>query len=39
MVRRIFICLSQDVKKMSPKSKLHVVQGEGTVISSDSADN
>ncbi|XP_030470158.2 auxin response factor 9-like [Syzygium oleosum] len=39
MVRRIFICSSQDVKKMSPKSKLHVVQGEGTVISSDSADN
>ncbi|KAF8027969.1 hypothetical protein BT93_E0784 [Corymbia citriodora subsp. variegata] len=41
MVRRIFICSSQDVKKMSAKNKLPVtsVQGEGTVISSESADN
>lgn len=41
MVRRIFICSSQDVKKMSAKNKLPVssVQEEGTVISSESADN
>ncbi|XP_030540298.1 auxin response factor 9-like [Rhodamnia argentea] len=41
MVKRIFICSSQDVKKMSAKSKLPVssVQGEGAIISSDSADN
>ncbi|EEF43383.1 hypothetical protein RCOM_1311830 [Ricinus communis] len=41
MVRRIFICSSQDVKKMMPGSKLPMfsTEGEGTVISSDSADN
>ncbi|GMY30567.1 auxin response factor 9 [Fagus crenata] len=41
MVRRIFICSSQDVKKLSPGSKLPMssIDGEGTVISSDSAEN
>ncbi|KAG6782904.1 hypothetical protein POTOM_012331 [Populus tomentosa] len=41
MVRRIFICSSQDVKKMSPGSKLPMLtlEGEGTVLSSDSAEN
>ncbi|XWS50116.1 hypothetical protein CRYUN_Cryun12cG0061000 [Craigia yunnanensis] len=41
MVRRIFICSSQDVKKMSTGSKLPMasIEGEGTVISSDSAEN
>ncbi|XVF10379.1 hypothetical protein REPUB_Repub07fG0177700 [Reevesia pubescens] len=39
MVRRIFICSSQDVKKMTTGSKLPMasIEGEGTVISSDSA--
>ncbi|CAL1373628.1 unnamed protein product [Linum trigynum] len=40
MVRRIFICLSQDVKKMTPGSKLPMfpVEAEGGgVVSSDSA--
>ncbi|KAL4284446.1 hypothetical protein GQ457_16G025950 [Hibiscus cannabinus] len=37
MVRRIFICSSQDVKKMTTGSKLpmSLVESEGTVISSD----
>ncbi|KAJ6415027.1 hypothetical protein OIU84_003928 [Salix udensis] len=42
MVRRIFICSSQDVKKMSPRSKHPMLPpegGEGTVTSSDSAGN
>lgn len=41
MVRRIFICSSQDVKKMSKGSKLPMasIEGEGTVISSGSAEN
>ncbi|KAG5249455.1 auxin response factor [Salix suchowensis] len=41
MVRRIFICSSQDVKKMSPGSKHPMLppEGEGTVTSSDSAEN
>ncbi|KDP25269.1 hypothetical protein JCGZ_20425 [Jatropha curcas] len=41
MVRRIFICSSQDVKKMTPGSKLPVfsLEGEGTVLSSETADN
>ncbi|KAB1215442.1 Auxin response factor 9 [Morella rubra] len=41
MVRRIFICSSQDVKKMSSGSKLPMasLEGEGTVMSSDSAEN
>ncbi|EOY25079.1 Auxin response factor 9 isoform 3 [Theobroma cacao] len=41
MVRRIFICSSQDVKKMSTGSKLPMasIEVEGTVISSDSAEN
>jgi hypothetical protein len=36
MVRRIFICSSQDVKKLSTGSKLpgSSTDGEGTVISS-----
>ncbi|OWM85201.1 hypothetical protein CDL15_Pgr027988 [Punica granatum] len=41
MVRRIFICSSQDVKKMGSGTKLPVspVEGEGTMISSDTAEN
>ncbi|KAK7843155.1 auxin response factor 9-like [Quercus suber] len=41
MVRRILICSSQDVKKLSPGRKLPMssIEGEGTVISSDSAEN
>ncbi|XVE58098.1 hypothetical protein DITRI_Ditri04bG0143000 [Diplodiscus trichospermus] len=41
MVRRIFICSSQDVKKMSTGNKLPVasIDGEVTMISSDSAEN
>ncbi|XWS61586.1 hypothetical protein CRYUN_Cryun07bG0138300 [Craigia yunnanensis] len=41
MVRRIFICSSQDVKKMSTGSKLPMasIEDEGTMISSDSAEN
>ena len=41
MVRRIYICSSQDVKRMGPGSKLPMlpIKGEGTVLSSDSADN
>ncbi|XP_059442488.1 auxin response factor 9 [Corylus avellana] len=41
MVRRIFICSIQDVKKLSPGSKLpgSSTDGEGTVISSDSTEN
>ncbi|GAV91793.1 AUX_IAA domain-containing protein/B3 domain-containing protein/Auxin_resp domain-containing protein [Cephalotus follicularis] len=41
MVRRIFICSSQDVKKMTPGSKLPMssTEGEGIVISSCSAEN
>ncbi|KAJ7952167.1 Auxin response factor [Quillaja saponaria] len=41
MVRRIFICSSLDVKKMSTGSKLPMssIEGEGTIISSDSAEN
>lgn len=40
MVKRIFICSSQDVKKMIPGSKLPMSSlEEGTVISSDSAQN
>ncbi|KAG6684773.1 hypothetical protein I3842_12G079300 [Carya illinoinensis] len=41
MVRRIFICSSQDVKKMSPGSKLPMssIEGEGTVMSLDSTEN
>jgi auxin response factor len=41
MVRRIFICSSQDVKKLSTGSKLpgSLTDGEGTVISSDSTEN
>ncbi|XP_050226231.1 auxin response factor 9 [Mercurialis annua] len=41
MVRRILICSSQDVKKMTTGSKLPMsaMEGDGTVISSDSADN
>lgn len=40
MVRRIFICSSQDVKKMSAGSKLPLssIEGEGTVISGDTAE-
>ncbi|KAK5782776.1 auxin response factor 9-like [Gossypium arboreum] len=41
MVRRIFICSSQDVKKLKTGSKLPLasIEGEGTVISSDSSEN
>ncbi|XVF53111.1 hypothetical protein PTKIN_Ptkin05aG0073600 [Pterospermum kingtungense] len=41
MVRRIFICSSQDVKKMSKGVKLPIasIEGEGTAISSGSAEN
>ncbi|XVF51285.1 hypothetical protein PTKIN_Ptkin04bG0172600 [Pterospermum kingtungense] len=41
MVRRIFICSSQDVKKMSTGCKLPMasLEGEGTMLSSDSAEN
>lgn len=41
MVRRIFICSSQDVKKMDTGSKLPIasLEGEGTMLSSDSAEN
>ncbi|KAK8710643.1 hypothetical protein V6N13_145957 [Hibiscus sabdariffa] len=41
MVRRIFICSSQDVKKMSTRSKLPLasIGGEGTMISSDLSEN
>ncbi|KAH8522161.1 hypothetical protein H0E87_002971 [Populus deltoides] len=41
MVRRIYICSSQDVKRMGPGSKLPMlpIKGEGTVLSSDSAEN
>ncbi|XP_065858545.1 auxin response factor 9-like [Euphorbia lathyris] len=38
MVKRIFICTSQDVKKMSPGSKLPF-EGDGTGISLESVDN
>ncbi|KAL1368411.1 hypothetical protein AAHE18_02G119400 [Arachis hypogaea] len=39
MVRRIFICSSQDVKKMSTGSKLPISSiEEGTVISSETAE-
>ncbi|KAE8699876.1 Auxin response factor 9 [Hibiscus syriacus] len=40
MVRRIFICSSQDVKKMSRRSKLPPasIKGEGTITSSDSSE-
>ncbi|KAA8520972.1 hypothetical protein F0562_011645 [Nyssa sinensis] len=40
MVRRIFICLSQDVKKLSAGSKfpLFSLEGDGTVFSLDSAE-
>ncbi|WCJ26558.1 auxin response factor 9 [Euphorbia peplus] len=34
MVRRILICSSQDVKKMSPRTKFPI-EGDGTVISSE----
>ncbi|KAL5814412.1 hypothetical protein ACOSQ3_025203 [Xanthoceras sorbifolium] len=41
MVKRIFICSSQDVKKMTPGSKLPMssIEGEGILLSSDSAEN
>ncbi|EXC24693.1 hypothetical protein L484_003135 [Morus notabilis] len=41
IVRRIFICSSQDVKKMKSGSKLPMssLEGEGTVITSESAEN
>ncbi|KAK8481183.1 hypothetical protein V6N13_035096 [Hibiscus sabdariffa] len=41
MVRRILICSSQDVRKMSKRSKLPLacIEGEGTVISSDLSEN
>ncbi|XP_062074604.1 auxin response factor 9-like [Humulus lupulus] len=41
IVRRIFICSSQDVKKMKSGSKLPMssLEGETTVISSESAEN
>ncbi|KAK8692860.1 hypothetical protein V6N13_070465 [Hibiscus sabdariffa] len=41
MVRRILICSSQDVKKMSKRSKLPpaCIEGEGTVISSELSEN
>ncbi|KAJ0105589.1 hypothetical protein Patl1_17494 [Pistacia atlantica] len=41
MVRRIFICSSQEVKKMSSGSKLPMssIEGEGILLSSDSAEN
>ncbi|KAL5551588.1 hypothetical protein UlMin_001764 [Ulmus minor] len=41
IVRRIFICSSQDVKKMKSGSKLPMssLEGDGTVISSESAEN
>ncbi|KAH7513714.1 hypothetical protein FEM48_Zijuj11G0010300 [Ziziphus jujuba var. spinosa] len=41
MVRRILICPSQDVKKMNSGSKppISSLEGEGTVISSESAEN
>ncbi|GAY39327.1 hypothetical protein CUMW_043510 [Citrus unshiu] len=40
MVKRIFICSSQDVKKMSPGSKLPMfsIEGEDILLSSDSAE-
>ncbi|XP_054825261.1 auxin response factor 9 [Prosopis cineraria] len=40
MVRRIFICSSQDVKKMSTGSKLPIssMEGDGTVISGNTAE-
>ncbi|KAJ4851580.1 Auxin response factor 9 [Turnera subulata] len=40
MVRRIFICSSQDVKKMSPGSKfpLFPLEGDGNAVSLDSAE-
>ncbi|KAK4262923.1 hypothetical protein QN277_028413 [Acacia crassicarpa] len=40
MVRRIFICSSQDVKKMSTGSKLPIssMEGDGTVISGSTAE-
>lgn len=40
MVKRIFICLSQDVKKMSPGSKLPMfsIEGEEILLISDSAE-
>ncbi|RHN59112.1 hypothetical protein MtrunA17_Chr4g0009741 [Medicago truncatula] len=40
MVRRIFICSSQDVKKMKSGSKLPISSSieEGTVISSDTTE-
>lgn len=41
MVKRIFICSREDVKKMSTGSKLpkSSMEGEATVISSDSVEN
>ncbi|GAB4834599.1 Auxin response factor 9 [Ancistrocladus abbreviatus] len=41
MAKRIFICSSQDVKKMSPGSKLPAssLEGDGTVVSLDSAES
>ncbi|KAK3228109.1 hypothetical protein Dsin_007971 [Dipteronia sinensis] len=41
MVKRIYVCSSQDVKKMTPGSKLPMssIEGEGILLSSDSADN
>ncbi|GLT49667.1 hypothetical protein SLA2020_232100 [Shorea laevis] len=41
MVRRILICSSQDVRKLSHGTKLPIssIEGEGIVISSDSAEN
>lgn len=40
-MRRIFICSSQDVKKMGSGIKLPVpwVEGEGTAVSLDTAEN
>lgn len=40
MVKRIFICSSQDVKKMSPGSKLPMfcIEGEDILLNSDSAE-
>lgn len=42
MVQRIFIWSSEDVKKMSSEAKLPMsssVEGEGTLISSNTAEN
>ncbi|TXG50721.1 hypothetical protein EZV62_023245 [Acer yangbiense] len=40
MVKRIYVCSSQDVKKMTPGNKLPMssIEGEGILLSSDSAD-